>query len=402
MFLKHATSLSSEPASNALPWVPLYTIERSGLPEITVQGISAVCEGEQPVEGLTRGQAGSHLWSRSLLKPLQLLCHLPVLQATYPKLRQRHFALMLSSHDGTPAHVQVLEEILDIARLPETVLQYDPVYPMSEAATLALKKSRHHPRKLYSACSGKHLAMILALHGQGHSISDYLDPDKNEAYQQLHEVLSWLFGPQPSRLTVDWCGMPNAVLTPMQMALLYNWLATGLPESVRQRCPKPLVPIMDGWGMLAQTMWFEPDLVGGADRLDSRLMHGKLTRDKTRKIVAKEGADGLIAVGVNAGPDYPDGLGLFVKIASGYTPKHMEAVIVELFDLLGLGRLHLVDPDPVLTTIYYFSADALTPREAAVPVGPPAPNDDSHAATVTRLPCATTPTDPSPPSSDNT
>jgi hypothetical protein len=53
-------------------------------------------------------------------------------------------------------------------------------------------------------------------------------------------------------------------------------------------------------------------------------------------MVAKEGADGLLGLGVAACPRYPNGLGIAIKLSSGFDSHHMELITREIVSALGL------------------------------------------------------------------
>ena len=57
-----------------------------------------------------------------------------------------------------------------------------------------------------------------------------------------------------------------------------------------------------------------PDLVGGFNRLDSTIL-----KACGGQVLAKEGADGLLGLAI-VHPDFPDGLGVVIKIAHGWNP----------------------------------------------------------------------------------
>ena len=58
-----------------------------------------------------------------------------------------------------------------------------------------------------------------------------------------------------------------------------------------------------------------PDLIGGFNRLDSTII-----KAGGGQVIAKEGADGLLGLGI-IHPDYPNGLGVVIKIAHGWNAQ---------------------------------------------------------------------------------
>jgi hypothetical protein len=64
-----------------------------------------------------------------------------------------------------------------------------------------------------------------------------------------------------------------------------------------------------------ESMTRHPDLVGGFNRLDSTVM-----KACGGKVIAKEGADGLLGMAIEH-PEFPEGLGIVIKIAHGWNPR---------------------------------------------------------------------------------
>ncbi len=79
-----------------------------------------------------------------------------------------------------------------------------------------------------------------------------------------------------------------------------------------------------------------PRIIGGKDRVDTQLMEGKLFGDGALKMVAKEAADGLLAIGIGPVKQYPEGLGMLVKLSSGFDRNHMLRIVAHVLKELGL------------------------------------------------------------------
>jgi hypothetical protein len=72
-----------------------------------------------------------------------------------------------------------------------------------------------------------------------------------------------------------------------------------------------------------------PDLIGGFNRLDSTII-----KAGEGSVIAKEGADGLLGLSI-IHPDYPDGLGVVIKIAHGWNPGATWFVARAVLGVLG-------------------------------------------------------------------
>jgi hypothetical protein len=105
-------------------------------------------------------------------------------------------------------------------------------------------------------------------------------------------------GWRPLRIARDGCGLPTVSNTVAELARSFAWLAKVRDED---------------W--IWQAMVENADLIGGFNRLDSTII-----KTGAGRVVAKEGADGLLGMSI-LHPDYPDGLGVVIKIAHGWNPQ---------------------------------------------------------------------------------
>jgi L-asparaginase II len=88
-------------------------------------------------------------------------------------------------------------------------------------------------------------------------------------------------------------------------------------------------------------MLAHPRAISGAGRVDFRLITQDLFGVCEAPIIAKEGADGLLGVGIGSCARYPQGLGLCIKLSSGFDNRHMELILKEV-----LKKLNLIGPRP--------------------------------------------------------
>ena len=117
----------------------------------------------------------------------------------------------------------------------------------------------------------------------------------------------------PLRVSRDGCGLPTCSNTVSELALLFASLARRKDED---------------W--IWEAMTRHPDLVGGFNRLDSTILKaGQGT------VLAKEGADGLLGLAI-LHPDYPDGLGVVIKIAHGWNAQATWYVARAVLGVLGV------------------------------------------------------------------
>ena len=83
----------------------------------------------------------------------------------------------------------------------------------------------------------------------------------------------------------------------------------------------------DDW--IWEAMTRHPDLVGGFNRLDTTIL-----KSCGGRVIAKEGADGLLGLAIDH-DDFPEGLGVVVKIAHGWNPQATWYIARAILGVLG-------------------------------------------------------------------
>ena len=134
-------------------------------------------------------------------------------------------------------------------------------------------------------------------------------------FQAFIDVLRRTLGEdwEPRRVGRDGCGLPTVSNTVSELALLYA---------------RMVVEKDDDW--IWDAMNRHPDLIGGFNRLDSTIIKAGAGR-----VIAKEGADGLLGIAVEH-PDYPEGLGIVVKIAHGWNSGATWYIARAILGVLGI------------------------------------------------------------------
>jgi L-asparaginase len=341
----------------ALPCARIYTVTRSGRPELTIHGIVYVSAWNRPLDPNTGrpllriGDTSFPLWSRSLLKPWQLMVIYPTVKEAYPALTRSHFAMMAASHSCDPPQIRLLEETLSIADLSEQSLRC-PSCLTTQAGSSSVARALHHP------CSGKHLGHLLYLRAKDLPIETYLAPE-TEPYPLLRLLLGSVLNRANFDMTTDSCGMPNLALSAEEMAQLYHALVMPVSKHILQQAPDELTDILACWDEVSSLVRQHPTLVGGERRLDTRLMRGGPQNCFACPIIAKEGADGLLCVGIGANNLFRDGLALSIKLASGYDPMQLERITLELLTQLGLWEPNGRKSAETVRTSFHFHLEPI-------------------------------------------
>jgi L-asparaginase II len=315
------------------PYVPLFEVGRGKIVESIHYGALAVVDiNGKPVAWL--GDPHAITFLRSSAKPFQAL---PFLeqggQAAY-NLTPREIALACASHSGTDEHVAVARSMQMKAGVSEADLLCGVHFPYHEATADAMRERKETPTPNQNNCSGKHTAMLAFARMYEHGNPDSADSlpyiDIRHPVQQdiLHTFAAMCDFPVGKvEIGIDGCSAPNFAVPLYNAALAYARLCD--PEaghvSGRERA--------DACHVISSAMMFNPDMVGGPGRFDTRLMEVAQGR-----LLAKGGAEGYQAIGIMPGVLYPDSpaLGIALKISDGdQKSRARPAVALEVLRQLG-------------------------------------------------------------------
>ncbi|MFM8269160.1 MAG: asparaginase [Pseudomonadota bacterium] len=286
--------------------VPLFTLVRNGFPEIQISGEICVWDGSRIL--FQASEVNSRYPVRSLLKPFQFLAT-GLLEAG---AREEWHVAALGSISATPEQVDQLK-------------QWTSKPPFLDLLG-SLQLSASH------ACFAKHLSILQASKMKGWSVDGYLSRS-HPYHQSLVKNLAHILA-EPAEtfeFVVDGCKLPSPVLRMEQMGRLFQSLAKAEKLSQLQ--------------IIRDLMMASPDWIGGPHRVDSGLM-----KSNHQRLIAKEGADGLLALGILPNSKFKDGLGIVVKLASGYQPQFAALAIRPLLEWLGL---HCENEAPEGQTLLY-------------------------------------------------
>lgn len=264
---------------------PLFGLRRGAINEVVAFGCSAF-----KVQGHAAASAylNMPLVARSLLKPWQLL-------AAHVVRDDKNVAVCMASHSGQQMHLEALGTLMRELKITETQFQCPSSFPMDRQVMADMKQRGIAKNPLYHPCSGKHLALLWACQQQRWDLATYMNPT-HPYHQALLKTLA-AFGAKSVTWETDSCGLPTAVLPLGEHLQLWENLATSTASDAQT----------------LRKLWVaNPELVGGAGRLDSALVEvGAGT------IMAKEGADGLLMV-QSIPQNREKSQSALIKNASGY------------------------------------------------------------------------------------
>jgi L-asparaginase II len=264
----------------------LAEVVRNGFVESRHRG-ALVALGADGTPVLAVGDVTGPVLPRSSMKPLQTL---GMLRAGWQPADDEQVALACASHNGEPAHIDVVRRILASAGVEPAALDNTADLPLSADAAHDLLRAGGSADSLHQNCSGKHAAMLATCVGAGWPTTGYRQPD-HPLQQAIRATIEELCGEQVAAVTVDGCGAPLFAVSLTGLARGFARLATSDPATLE--------------GRIARAMSALPFLVGGTGRDVTALM------THVAGLVAKDGAEGVYAAAL------PDGRSVALKIDDG-------------------------------------------------------------------------------------
>lgn len=288
------------PTGRDVDWEPLIDYRRFGVSETTIHGAVAWASGDRIVHSF----GGNVLcYGRSMMKPITMKVFVDELA----DLSWKQKAISVASHNGDTEHIAAAQSILDPS---EWGLMQTPL----DVPLVQFGRQVRRARRWFHCCSGEHAAILKGARARGWNRAGYTLP-QHPFFQAYLDVLRRRLGADwnPVRVARDGCGLPTVSNTVNELAKLYAGLAAERDED---------------W--IWEAMVRHPDLVGGFNRLDSTILKaGEGT------VLAKEGADGLLGLAV-VHPDYPEGLGICIKIAHGWNAQATWYIARAVLGVLGV------------------------------------------------------------------
>ncbi len=290
------------PTGRDVEWEPLVDYRRNGVSENTIYGAVSWFSGNKAIHSC----GGNVLcYGRSMMKPFYIKVFEKELGEA---LTWEQKAISVSSHNGSGEHVAKAQSILPKG---EWGLMLTPL----DLPLVQFGRQVRRPRRWYNNSSGHHAAILKGCRLKGWNRAGYTLPSHQVFHAYLQIIRKYL-GKNwtPKRIARDGDGLPTASMTVNELAQCYAQLAAEKNSA-------------NEW--IWQSMIKFPDLVGGYNRLDTTVM-----KSCGGKVIAKEGADGLLGLAIEH-KDFPKGLGVVIKIASGWNPQATWYVARGILGVLG-------------------------------------------------------------------
>ena len=282
-------------------WEPLVDFRRLDVSENTIHGAVAWVHGNEVIHSF----GGNVLvYGRSMMKPLMMKPFVDVLE----DLDWEQKAIACSSHNGDTEHVAAAQSLLSES---EWGLMQCPL----DVPLIQFGRQVRRPRRWFHTCSGEHAAILNGMRKMGMNRAGYTLPSSPWFPIYLDVLRDYMGKPdwEPLRVAKDGCGFPTVSNTVDELAIMFATLVNRKE---------------DDW--IWEAMIRHPDLVGGFNRLDSTII-----KAGNGKVLAKEGADGLLGISLEH-EDWPEGLGIVIKIAHGWNSQATWYVARAALGVLGI------------------------------------------------------------------
>lgn len=303
---------------------PLVQVTRGAIIESRHRGHVVAVEPDGKIVAVL-GAPETVTFLRSSAKPHQAIPLIASGAADRFGFSQQEIALACGSHSGELIHTKTAASMLRKIGLGPESLKCGTHEPFSPEVARRLREKGEKPNVLQNNCSGKHAGMLATALHLGAPLESYDEPG-NPVQLAIGHTISQFSGIAIENVAVatDGCGVPVFGVTVKAMALMYARLMAPpalYEKNIREACNR-IVAAMTGY----------PELVGGTtDRLDTEMM-----RATKGTLVSKVGAEGVYTAGVRRCKEWPNGLGLALKIEDGDDHRARPTVVIESLYQLGV------------------------------------------------------------------
>jgi L-asparaginase II len=286
-------------------YLPVLEVTRGGIVESVHYGAAAVVDSSGRLLAWY-GDPKITTFLRSSAKPFQALPFIERGGDQAFHLTSKEIAILCASHDGTDEHIEVIKGIQAKVGVQESDLLCG-THLLSDVATVeAMRQRGEVPTPNRHNCSGKHTGMLAHARMRGLPISDYINP-AHPIQKSILETFAEMCGVLAENIVVgtDGCSAPNFAIPLSNAALGFAKLCDprGLSAERAAACRR-----------ITTAMMTNPVMVAGSSRFDTRLMEVC-----SRRVLAKGGAEGYMAMGIPAGAlgaESP-GIGIAFKVSDG-------------------------------------------------------------------------------------
>ena len=263
------------------------------------------------------GETDGIVYPRSAIKSVQVLQLIETGAAERLAVTDEEIAVACSSHNGQPAHVQVVRNWLERAGLSEDDLECGSHLPYHTRSANACVRAGEKGRAVHNMCSGKHTAFLVTARALGEPTQGYIARD-HPVQQRVSAAIAALSGHDLARSpwAIDGCSIPTIGLPLSGLARAAARIAdpAGLPDERRAAIARVRRAVAD-----------HPFMVAGDGRARTRIIE-----TAGERVLVKFGAEGVFYAAL-----YESGLGLALKVRDG-AKRAADAAVAAMLDRLGV------------------------------------------------------------------
>ena len=263
------------------------------------------------------GDADGVVYPRSAIKSVQVLPLIETGAAERYEVTDEEIAVACSSHNGQPAHVQVVRGWLERAGLGENDLECGPHLPYHTRSAHDCVRAGDKGLAVHNMCSGKHTAFLVTARALGEPTQGYIARD-HPVQQRVSDAIAALSGHDLSRApwAIDGCSIPTIGLPLSGLARAAARIAdpSGLPGERQAAIAR-----------VRRAVAAHPFMVAGDGRACTRIIE-----TAGERVLVKFGAEGVFYAAL-----YESGLGLALKVRDG-AKRAADAAVAAMLDRLGV------------------------------------------------------------------
>ena len=263
---------------------------------------------------------------RSAAKPFQVV---PLLESGAIEkfnLNDKEIAVMCSSHNGEPFHIEAVSNILKKINMKIDNLLCGIRPPLDRASYEQMILKGRRATAIHNTYSGKHACMMALSKILDISPNNYIDFN-HPVQKKILEKIKHYSEKDKIPIAVDRCNAPTYFLPLKNIALMYKKLAEGSDEYLQK---------------IVHIMCLHPKYIAGRGRFDTDFITAM-----SGKGVSKTGSSGVQGIGIRT----EDGkyIGIAIKVLSG-NKQAADSMAVTI-----MKHLKLIDEETLKTLDNYYS-----------------------------------------------
>jgi L-asparaginase II len=243
------------------------------------------------------GDITTPVYYRSAAKPFQALVVVESGAADRFGFTDEELAMVMGSHDGSPAHAAIARSMLGKIGVSEDLLRCGGHRPLSREVYEGYVRDGYEWGRIEDNCSGKHSGMIAAAIALGEDPVGYAAVDHTIQRINREHVALFTEFPEPA-VGIDGCAVPS-------FAVPLEAMAAGIARyTTAEICPANK---QEAAARIRSVVAQFPEMVAGPKRFDTVVM-----RATDGKLLSKEGAEGVVTIGVS-----DERTGIAIKVTDG-------------------------------------------------------------------------------------